>query len=236
MTTSSSMSASPDDLGLRVGDQLKAAGRDFRVAGLDSGTTSIVNSIAFVSFDGFEEAQGVHDVTSFALVRARPGVSPENLAAAIEREVDDVTVQTRTEFAANERRIVSDMSIDIMRMMDLIAFMIGLAFTALTVYTSTLVKLREYGVMKALGASNPRIFGMVLGQAAMSLGLGLVFAVLAALALQAGLTAAGASIPMAVESSSLARVTLGAIAIGLASAALPIARIAGLSPAEVFRR
>lgn len=224
------------DLGLRVGDELTAAGRDFKVAGLDAGTMSIVNSIAFVSFKGFEEAQGVRGVTSFALVKTRPGVAPEDLVGEIERKVDGVTVQTRAEFAANERRIVSDMSIDIMRMMNLIAFVIGLAVTALTVYTATLVKLREYGVMRAIGARISVLYGVVIRQAIMSLVGGLALAVLVALALQAVLAAAGSTIPMAIESQSLLKVAIGAIVLGLMSATIPIVRIAGVKPAEVFRR
>lgn len=224
------------DLGVGVGDTITAAGSDFRIAALDAGTTSIVNSIAFVSFDGFQKAQRLRGVTSFALVRATPGVAPDELVRRIDLAVSDVTVQTREEFAGNERRIVSDMSIDIMRMMNLIAFLIGLSVTALATYTATVGVLKEYGIMKAVGAGSVVLYGVVLRQALMSLLLGLGLALALALLLQEALVRSGASIPMAVELSSIVKVVLGAAVIGPVSALVPIARIAGLKPAEVFRR
>ena len=45
---------------------------------------------------------------------------------------------------------------------------------ALTVYTATLARRAEYGVLKALGAHNFDLYRVVLGQAFISVGLGLV--------------------------------------------------------------
>lgn len=224
------------DLQVEIGDTIKAAGKDFKVVSFARGTTSIINSIAFVSFDGFEKAQQVGGVTSFALLRAAPGVTAEGLKDELRGQIENVTVQTRREFADNERRIVSDMSIDVMRMMNVIAFIIGLAVTSLTVYTATLAKVREYGVMKALGVKNSRLYGLVLEQAAMTLGLGFLLSVALALLLQGVLLWMEAVIPLVIEPASVLRVGLSAFVLGLISAALPIARIAGIRPAEVFRR
>lgn len=224
------------DLGVDVGDTIKAAGKDFTVVSLARGTSSIINSIAFVSRSGFEKAQQVAGVTSFALVSAAPGVTSEGLKAEIGRQIEDVTVQTREEFADNERRIVSDMSIDVMRMMNVIAFVIGLAVTSLTVYTATLAKVREYGVMKALGVKNSRLYRVVLGQAAMIIGLGFLLSLALAFLVQGILLWTEAAIPLVIEIPSVLRVGLSALVLGLASAVLPIARIAGIRPAEVFRR
>ena len=116
-----------EDFGVDIGDEITAAGRDFKVAGLAEGTMSIVNSISFVSFEGFERAQGVSGVVSFALLQLEPNADPAAVAKRIQTAVDDVTVQTRAAFAESERRIVSDMSIDIMRLMNVIAFLIGLS-------------------------------------------------------------------------------------------------------------
>ncbi|MBE0417118.1 MAG: FtsX-like permease family protein [Coriobacteriia bacterium] len=225
-----------EDFGVSVGDEITAAGRDLRIAGLAEGTTSIVNSISFVTFEGFQRAQGVSGTVSFALVLLRRDENPAAVADRIQAAVDGVTVQTRADFAESERRIVSDMSIDIMRLMNIIAFLIGLSVTGLTVYVATLAKVREYGLMKAIGARNSRLFRLVIGQAAMSLGLGLSLAVAVALVLQVALGAAAARIPMVVEPESIARIIAGATVIGLLGAVIPVARVAGLKPADVFRR
>jgi putative ABC transport system permease protein len=139
-------------------------------------------------------------------------------------------------FADNERQVISDMSTDILRIMSLIGFLIGLAVVALTVYTTTLGKLKEYGVLKALGAPASRLFGVVLSQALMSVALGLAAAVAFALALSSALSLAGAGIRMVVEYSSVGRVALGGTVIAVLASAVPIIRVFRIEPADVFRR
>ncbi|RJQ55943.1 MAG: FtsX-like permease family protein [Actinobacteria bacterium] len=224
------------DHGLRIDDTITALGRDFRVAGLNSGSVSIINSIAFVRFDDFEQSTGLTDTTSFGLVRVEPGEDPGVVAARIRRREDGVNVMTREQFAENERRIISDMSVDIMRIMNTIAFLIGLAAVALTVYTATFAKLREYGVLKAVGARNRVLVGFVFSQAAAAVALGLLLAVALAFALAGALFVAGLRIQLVITADSVARVGLASVVIGLLGSIIPIATIASVKPADVLRR
>src|SRR3546814_12248991 len=59
----------------------------------------------------------------------------------------------------------------------------------LTLFTATLGKLREYGIVKALGAPPGRLAATVVGQAAWSVALGLLVAVAAAASLGAAIGA-----------------------------------------------
>lgn len=224
------------DFGVRRGQSVTAAGREWRVDGLTKGTVSVVNSIAFVRYEDFEDAQGVRGVTSFALVRVAPGHSPQQVAQRIAGQVDDVTVQTREEFSTSERRIVGDMSIDIMRMMNAVAFLIGLSVVALSAYTTVLAKVPEYGIMKAMGAKDRRLLAVVVAQTAMSIALGLAVAMAAAWAMELAIELARLSVPFSVEVRSLVRVAVGATVVGLIASLLPVMIVSRLQPAEVFRR
>ena len=73
------------------------------------------------------------------LVRARPGVGAQALTRRIERRVPGVTASTRERFAASERRVVGDMSTDIVRGMILVGFVIGVAVAGLVAYSHTLL-------------------------------------------------------------------------------------------------
>ena len=75
-----------------------------------------------------------------------------------------------------------------MKIMTVIGFLIALAVVGLTLFTTTLAKLREYGVVKALGAGPGRL-ATVLAQAVWSVALGLLFAVAVALVLGAAIGA-----------------------------------------------
>ncbi|MBI5232630.1 MAG: FtsX-like permease family protein [Coriobacteriales bacterium] len=225
-----------EDFGGRIGDPVTAGGADLRLEGLAKGTTSILNSIAFMDRDAFESAQGLQGVVSFGLITLDPGADADRVARQIRREIPGVTVLTREEFADSERRVVSDMSTELMQMMNFIGFLVGLAVVALTVYTTTLQKLSEYGILKAIGASNARLVRVVCAQSAISITLGLLGALGIALLLQGALGYFGGRVPMVVTWASVLKVTIGAAAVGSLASLLPIARIARLKPAEVFRR
>lgn len=222
------------DLG--IGDTVTTVGKDFRIVGLTKGTVNIVNSIAFVDYQDLARALGVARTASYALVRLEPGADDEVVAARMRRAVDEVTVQTRAGFAQSERRIIADMSVDIMRMMNAFAFLIGLAVLGLTVYTATLAKLRDYGVLKALGAGDVRLYRVVAGQAAMSLAAGLAGALALAFGISAGLAYAQSTVSVLVQWPSVIRVVVSSLVIAALASAIPILRIAGVDPAEVFRR
>ncbi len=221
--------------GVGIGDAVEILGRRFEVVGLSEGTTSLVNSVAFISLSDFARLRGGTDTISFLLVAVEAGQSPEAVAARIEAQVTSVTAQSRSDFAAQERRVVSDMSTDVITIMNLIGFLIGLAVMALTVYTATLTRRKEYGVLKALGARNGHLYRVVLLQALLSVLIGLAAGIAFTLLLSALIPRLGLNLALEISRSSLLKVTGVSLIIAAASAVLPIRQIAGLDPAMVFR-
>lgn len=222
--------------GVGIGDTVKIFGEEFQVAGLREGTSTVSGgSVAFIAQRDFVKARRDAGSVSFFFVRIRQGESPDGVAARIEQRVDKVTAQTREQFAERERQVVNDMSTDIVTIMNLVGFLIGVAVMALTVYTATLARRAEYGVLKALGAGNGHLYRVVLGQAFISvvfgfgIGLGITL-LLVVLVPRFGL-------PIALEVSAASLVKVGSVSLVIApiSALLPIKQIAGLDPARVFR-
>jgi putative ABC transport system permease protein len=147
-----------------------------------------------------------------------------------------VTAQSTADFSAQERRLVTDMSADVISMMNIIGFVVGLAVVALTVYVATLARRREYGVLKALGARNGALYRVVLAQAALSVALGFLVAVAftSLLALVVPLT--GLGLALSISPASLVKVGLFALVISALAAILPVRQVSSLDPAVVFRR
>ena len=218
-----------------LGGAVEILGEEFKIVGLSEETSSLVNSVAFISTKDFEELRGRYDTFSFLLVKVEPGESPQVVANRIQSRVSDITVQTTYNFAAQERKVVKDMSTDVITIMNLIGFSIGLAVMALTVYTATLARRAEYGVLKALGARNAYLYSTVLAQALLSVAFGFAVGLALTLAISAIVPRLGLSMVLAVSSASLLKVgSLSLVIAGLA-AILPIRQIAGLDPAMVFR-
>ncbi|HET9496156.1 MAG TPA: ABC transporter permease [Chloroflexia bacterium] len=225
-----------EQLGVELGSEVKVLGRPFRVAGLSGETASLTNSIAFISMEDFRQALGTAGVVSFVLVNVRPGEDARRVAQRIETEVAGVTAQTAEEFARQERVVIRDMSTDLVTIMNLIGLLIGLAVMSLTVYTATLSRLAEFGVLKAVGARSVHLYRAVLAQALFSIVFGLVIGVGFTLLLSLAAPGLGSNLYLQVSGESLLKVSVAALVIAGISAVLPVRQIAGLDPAIVFRR
>lgn len=226
-----------DKSGMGISDTVKILGEEFKIAGLSEGTASATGgSVAFISKKDWGRLQVSDSIVSFVLIKVKEGESAETVAARIQAQVDKVTVQTRRQFAAQERQVVKDMSTDIVTIMDLVGFMIGLAVMALTVYTATLARRAEYGVLKALGARNSHLYRAVMGQAFISVALGFALGLAFTLLLSAVIPRLGLSLALEVRGQALAQAGSVSFVIAALSAILPIKQIAGLDPAIVFRR
>jgi len=222
-----------DQFGVGIGDSVEMLGRPFSVSGLLSGGTSITNTIAFIDTRDFAAVRG--PALSYVLVGAQPGVDADRLARRLAITIPGTTAQTRDQFVEQEGRIVRDMSADVMQIMSTIAFLIALAVIALTLFTATLAKVREYAVVKALGASSWRLTRTVLAQATWSTMLGLGLAVLLAYGVAAAVGALSPNVRLVVEARSVERVAIAALVVGGLGALLPLHRIARLDPATAFK-
>jgi putative ABC transport system permease protein len=221
--------------GIRIGDTVEILGEEFTVAGLSEGTANLTSSVAFIARADFARLRGEAATTSYVLVTVAPGQSPEVVAGRIEALVHDVTAQTRQQFAAQERKVINDMSTDVITIMNLVGVLIGMAVMALTVYTATLARRAEYGVLKALGARSSQLYGVVLIQALISVSIGFLLGIGFTLALSAIVERTGVNLFLQMRGASLLKVSAVAILITTVSAVLPIKQIAGLDPATVFR-
>ncbi len=219
----------------KVGADMRVLGRDYRVAGVSTGLSSLFSSIAIVPFDGFP-TYGEPDTVTYVLVRAAPGSAAQDLAARIEREVPGVAATTRLEFGRQEIKVISDMATEIVALMNVIGFVIGLAVMALTVYTATVARMSEYGMLKALGAGTWTLCRSVVAQAAITVALGLAAGVLFTLVVAFAAPRLGVALALAISPASLARAGAVALVIAAVAAILPILQIARIDPAVVFRR
>ncbi|MBE7555568.1 MAG: FtsX-like permease family protein [Anaerolineales bacterium] len=220
--------------GLGQGDEVELLGETFTIAGLTEGLTNITNSVTFIHLKDFQELRG-QEAISYALLKVKPGYAPGPIAAAITARNPDVTALARVEFAREERQLVTDMGVELLNIMNLSGLLIGLAVTALTLYTSTLRKRQEYGVLKAMGAKNWHLYRVVVMQAFLSLALGLSIAITLVWLMGLVLPRINSGISFLLTPAAITRVGLASLLIGVAAALAPAWKIARLDPAQVFR-
>jgi putative ABC transport system permease protein len=222
------------ELGIELGDTVSVLGAELRVSGLSTEGTNIVNTTVYVRSEDFAELRG--DSIAYVLVGAAPGVDPTVLMRRIESAVPGTTAQTRAEFVRQEQSLVRDMSADVMRIMTVIAFLIALVVVGLTLFTTTLAKLHEYGVIKALGAGPTRLDAVVAVQSTWVVVLGLVVATATAWGTGVVLEAATPNIQVSIQAESVLRTGLSALVAGTLATVAPLGRVHRVDPATSFRR
>ena len=222
-----------ESLGIGVGDAVTVLGARLEVVGLSSGGSSITNTTVFVSEPEFARIH--HVLPSYLLVGTESSADASRVADRIRQAVPGITVQTREEFTASEARIVTDMSADLLRLMSTIGLLIALAVIALGLMTATLNRIREYAVLKALGATTGRLAGSVTVQVLWTVALSSLLATALARLLAWTLPLVAPSVTVSITPTALIQTTIGALAVGLLAALWPLRRIATLDAATAFR-
>jgi putative ABC transport system permease protein len=221
-------------LDITLGDEVEVLGRTWLVSGLTTGMTSIVNTSVYVPFDDLATVLGSPGVASYILIGTDgdPGVVADSVEAAI----PGVESQTRPRFSAEERSVVREMSTDLLSIMSLAALLVGLAVIGLVLYATVLSRLREIGVMKALGLEGIGVTRLVLIQAWWTVIVAYGVAVAATLGIGAIASAVAPDIDVVVETASLLRAGVGAILVAAIGVIIPIIKVWRVDPATVFRR
>ncbi|HEX9676331.1 MAG TPA: ABC transporter permease [Anaerolineales bacterium] len=221
--------------GLGIGDQVEVMDREFRIAGVSDGTASWMTSFIFLRKSAVEELLRAPGAMSFLLVSVREGQPPGPVRDRISR-LDDLEALLKSEMAANDTRLFARFFSSPVRLMTGIAFLVGALVVGLVIYTATMERQREYGVLKALGARNRLLYQVVLAQAVLAALLGSALGVGMARAASALIMAARPQFLIVLQGEMSGRAVVIGLGMALVAALIPARVVAHLAPAEVFRR
>lgn len=153
----------------KVGFVAEINDRRVRVAGIvDASPPFITFPIAYVKYsDALRLTPPARRKLSFVLVRAKPGIAPKDLANSISAQTG-LQALTWDQFGwrsvlyyLTRTGIPVNFGITVM-----LGFLVGAAITAQTFYLFVIENLRQFGALKAIGATNTQIAGMVMLQSA----------------------------------------------------------------------
>jgi len=226
-------SAGARQLKVGVGDTIPVFGTPLRVSGLVSGLTGLGNTTMFVT--GAQFAQMIGPGTNFVLVGSDGSVPSDVLSDRIATAVPEATVQTRQQFSFEQARTIEDLYTDVVRTMIAAGFLIALALVALTLSTVTSSKLREYGIVKSLGATTGKLTGVVVRQAVWAIVAAMGVATALALLLAFGVSKAMPGMLLVIEPGSVLVTAVGAVIVGVPAAMVPLRRVLRVDPASAFR-
>ena len=220
---------------LSLGDNIELMGQNFTIVGLSDGTTSWMTSYFFIRRSAAGKLLRAPGAVSFLLIRPEEAVNTDNLINRIDR-LPGINALTKTTMAANDLKLFAKIFSAPLKLMVAIAFLVGTMIVGLVIYTATVERQREYGVLKAIGAANHILYRVVTTQALFASLAGSIIGVLMAYGTAKWIMSARPQFLIAFDPRDLAWALLAGLGMALAAALFPARVIAGLAPAEVFRK
>ena len=219
---------------LSIGDTIGVLGEPHQIVGISSGGNMFLLQYSFFSYEEASKTLVPQGLVNFFLVHTEEGKAQPVMAAINERRMGAEALLASS-VIKNNKEIIEKSFLPIIFILTVIGFFIGSAVVAITIYSATIERAREYGIIKALGAPSSFLYSAVFQQSLISgalgylVGVGLMYLISWAVELY---------IPQFVTDVSWAEMTGTAMAVGcmcVVASYLPISRINRIDPAVVFK-
>lgn len=219
---------------ISIGDAVGVVGEPYKVVGISSGGNVFLLQYSFISYEEAGKILVPEGKVNFFLVNTKAGKAQSVMDAINSNHAGSEALLAST-VIENNKELVKESFLPIIFILTIIGFCIGSAVVAITIYSATIERAREYGIIKALGAPSKFLYSTVFQQSLISgalgylVGVGLMYLISWAVELY---------IPQFVTDVSWVEMTGTALAVGcmcVVASYLPISRINRIDPAVVFK-
>lgn len=220
---------------MNLGSRREVNGRLMTAGGFTWGLLPFGPPYTFGDIDTVRELAGAPGGrVDFVLVTVSPGHTPDEVAAALSRSLPDLTVITTTAF---HDRIVSTLLREQLGVSfgtsTSFGLLIGLVVVALSMFSSVIDNLREFGTLKAVGCTNGDLTVLVLSQSVLFAVVGSLTGLFLATGMASGIRSA--QLAVIVPTWLVASVPVVMLTMCLMASVLALGRVRRLEPGMVFR-
>lgn len=223
----------------KIGDRVEIGDHRARVVGFTHGIRSFTTSpFVYATFKqslDYTNPVSTENSVAYILVKAAAGVKPEELQKSLRKRIADVDVYTTAEFSRRTQfywMFTTGAGLAVLTAA-LMGLVVGVAVVAQTIYAATVDHIREYGTLKAMGATNSYLYRVLVEQAIWSALLGYALAMLVAHFIVSASEKGGALIlmPFGMKVGMLVL----AVVMCVIAALVSINKVTKLDPTMVFR-
>ena len=150
-------------------------------------------------------------------------------------EATGLSSLTRDALAANMREFLGMFMLPLLTAGVVMGFLVGSITIGITLYTAVLERIKEYGTMKALGATDWFLFGVLLRQSFISLVIGTVMGLILGAFANHFINQWVPGMTARLDGSIIMQTILAGLVMAVLSTGLPMWRLLRLDPMEVFR-
>ena len=220
-----------------VNQVVEINGRRARVVGFTRGIRSFTTSpYVFTSFKSALSYTNLEaDQTMFLLVKVADGANVEAVRRQLAARLPDSDVHTTAEFSSMTRQywmFTTGAGVAVL-LAAALGLVVGVVVVAQTIYATTMDHLKEYGTLKAMGATNGYLYRVIIQQAVASAVVGYVLAMIVSYFVIKGSQSGGAAILMPPQ--MVAGMFVLTVVMCVGAALVSINKVTRLDPAMVFK-
>ncbi len=225
--------------GIDIGDKIKAGGVELTVVGISKDTFVLVYSYAFVTKEDAEKIFGAENFLNYYMVELENPIFAEKIADNIKSKIESkgikVDVLTKQKFIENHKEVIDESFSSILLPLVFIGFFIGVTVIGLTLYTATLEKMKEYAILKAIGADEFFMARIVLEQAFTIAVMGFVAGLVLSLLSANLIPNIAPEFYVEINVQNVLMTFVSIVAMSVIAALIPIRRLEKIEPATVFQ-
>lgn len=216
---------------LKIGDEIELSSEKFTIVGISEDTNLIMYQMIFIGREDASRILNLKGIVNFFLIKADNSLE---VAGRISEQVSGVMGYTLEEYVEKGFAFMESFN-PFFYLMVAIGFIVGIAIVGITIYTLTMERLREFGILKAIGADNRQLYSIVLKQGLIIAILGFIVGATLVIIFSFIIPEFMPELMIFITPSMLFTTFITSLLMGLASSYLPVRRIAGLDPAIVFK-
>jgi putative ABC transport system permease protein len=222
--------------GLNLGSVREVNGHRVQAVGFTSGLIPFGPAYAFTSFDTAREILGTPaDETNYVMVGLARGADVNEVVRRLQRTFPDQLVLSRSDmrmstiiYILKESGIGQSIGMGVV-----MALLCGFAIVSLTMFSAVVDHVREFGTLKAIGATNLDLAKLLLAQALTCAVAGATIG--EAIVAQLVTVVRGPELPMALPVWLMGGTIVGMVVICVAASIMALLRVRAIEPAMVFR-
>ena len=220
-----------------LGQAVEINGFRARIVGFTRGIRSFTtNPFVFTTFKNALNYSALRqNQTMYVVVRLQPGADPEAVKRSLRARIANIDVFTAAELSHKTQLYWMMMTGACMTLAvaALLGLLVGIAIVAQTIYATTMDHLRDFGTLKAMGASNGYVYGVILYQAVYSAVIG--YAIGMAISMGCAYLSRNAFVGIVVNWQLAIGLLAVTVAMCMGSAVVSINKVMRVDPAMVFK-
>jgi len=222
---------------VNIGDRLVRGTKTLTVVGYSKGGDFVYTQVAFVTIDTAVDFLGLDPPSqrTFFLMKLENPDRREDTAKRLELALPGVEFVTGEDFAQETRDRILGQILPILIVVLIVAFIVGLAVAGLTIYTATIEKSREYGILKAEGFTNPYLYRVVFEQSMVTGTLGFIIGAGVTVLLAPAAQSLVPQFVVFVRWQDILGIAGATILMALLAAYIPVRRLTSIDPVSVFK-